>query len=170
MSGMWDSPDCDTCGDGLRPWADTTPVSLDEAHPMDVGNREGVIGAGARRRIAKHFAGLPGFGQLAEDTPPAIDANPGAPGSDAGGDTGSTDPALNTVTSGAQTSNSTTGPFQSGTGPATTTTTTTTSSGGGGLSSDASSSGADYIPWVIGGALVLAAGVGAAVYLKKRRR
>lgn len=165
MSGIWgEVDDCDTCGDGLRPWSGTTPNSLEEEHPMDVGNREGVIGAGAtginRRRVPTRF----GLGQLADDEAPAIDANPGAPGSDAGGDSGSDNPAVNTSINPTA---ATTAGAQTGTSPG-----GSTSSGGGNGGSDitADDSGPDYVPWVIGGALVLAAGVGAAVYLKRRRR
>jgi hypothetical protein len=166
--GMWDE-DCSGCDGGLRPWGSLvppgTPDAIVEVSAMDVGNRNGVLetlGSPLPQRVREVFGR--GLGQLAEDVPPPIDANPGAPGSDTGGDSGG-NPAVDTslnpmaaTTAGAQTGTNTNGLVSNGGG------------GGGGGDITGDTSGPDYVPWVIGGALVLAAGVGAAVYLKRRRR
>lgn len=158
--GMWDPTNCETCDGGLRPWGRRAPnggeVSLYEESPVDVGNRYGVLGAGATT-----------IG-LGDDEAPPIDSNPGSQTSNeatdqgSGGDSGF-NPLINPVTANP-------GEAISANGNATGTTQTTTTTSSGGIFTDASAtSSSDPTPYVIGG-LALAAVGGLGYYLYRRHK
>src|SRR5579863_4990447 len=167
---MWNPPpgDCGDCG-GLRAWGHLMPpnptVALDEDHPMDVGNRWGVLGAGAGpRRVERVFAGL---GDDSSDPPVDTSSTSGSIDSTDTSDA-AVQPTISPVT--ANPGEPITAQSDPNAGK---------SSGGGSSSSGGSpmvsvnEPGTSYLPWVIGGALVLGAGVAGAMYLRKhhlRRR
>ena len=168
--GMWDPPpsDCNDCG-GLRAWGELAPpnpaVALDEDHPMDVGNRWGILGAGATlRRVKPVFAGL---GDDSSDNPP-VDTS-GTSGSIDSSDNSPDGPAVNPVVSPVTANPGE--PITAQSDPNAGNTSGGGSGGGGGSPMvSVNEPGTSYLPWVIGGALVLGAGVAGAVYLRKRRR
>jgi hypothetical protein len=163
--GMWDQSNCDTCG-GLRAWGHLAPpnpaVALDEDHPMDVGNRWGVLGAGATlRRVPSVFGNL---GQVAPDENPPVDTS-STSGSIDSSDNG--DAAVNPTISPVTANPGEPITAQSDPNAGNTSSGGSASSGGSPIVST-TDAGTSYLPWVIGGALVLGAGVAGAVYLRKR--
>jgi hypothetical protein len=173
--GMWDQAnDCDSCGGGLRPWGELAPpnpaVALDEDHPMDVGNRWGILtGAGAprSRRVPRVFAGL---GDDGEDNPPV--------------DTDSTSGSIDNSDNVDAAVNPTISPVTANPGETISASSTPVDLSGGGSSSNGGGGGSpsvtpstpnggttNYAPWFIGGAIVLGAGmVGVAYYRRRLRR
>lgn len=163
--GMWDQPDCD-CG-GLRAWGALAPpnpaVALDEDHPMDVGNRWGILGAGATlRRVQPVFAGL---GDDSTDVPPVdTSSTSGSIDSTNTDNSPAVEPTISPVTANPGSPIT----AQSNSGGASSSGGSSTSGGSPMVSVD--EPGSSYLPWVVGGALVLGAGVAGAMYLRRRRR
>lgn len=132
---------------------------------MDVGNRWGVLGAGAQpsrfRRVPRVFANLGQDPANADDAPPDISGTSDSIDS-TDNNTAAVDPTISPVTANPGE------PITAQSDPNAGKTTSSGSSGGSpGVSVD--EPGTDYTPWVIGGAIVLGAGVAGALYLRKRR-
>lgn len=122
-----------------------------------------------------------GLGDDSDDENPPIDENPGAPGSDAGGDSGNAGggdtsaPAVDTslnpgapVAAGAQTGTS---PGGVTTGNSTNEETGGDNGGGGGGTSSGVAVSTDPTPYIIAGAVVLGVGaLGAAWYYKHHKK